>query len=242
MLVDRYQKTMLAFLQNRANTQREVCLEAGRIVACAAQEGRAVHVFDSGHIINSELIERGGGLILFKPFKYALSVTDPVRPRDRSDLDVSQEGLARYALRASGARPGDVIFIGSVSGKTVDVVDLAIEAKAFGLTVIAVTSLDYSGSVCSLHSSGKRLFECADLVLDNGAPVGEGMLEVPGLNAHFAAASGLSAAFLMWSVSAVAVELLLEQGCTPGVFRSYNLPGGEEHNETIRQNYLDFGF
>lgn len=79
------------------------------------------------------------------------------------------EGLAAYALRASGALPGDVMIIGSVSGKTMNVIDLAIEAKKFGLKIIALTSMAYSAQVKSEHSSGKRLFECADIVLDNCA-------------------------------------------------------------------------
>lgn len=241
MLMQQYQATMLDFLKDMANSQREVCMQAGKLIADAALDGHCIHVFDSGHIINSELIERGGGLILLKPFKYNLDVTNPVRQRNRADLETNQEGIAKYALRSSGARPGDVIIIGSVSGKTVNVVDLAIEAKAFGLTVIAVTSLRYSGAVQSVHSSGKRLFECADLVIDNGAPVGEGMIDVPGLDANFAAASGLSAAFLMWSVSAVVVEEIMKRGQVPGVFRSYNLPGGEEHNNKIKEQYAQIG-
>ena len=241
MLIDRYHQRINQQVQQVETTQRDNCIAAGKAVAEAVKHGGAVHVFDTGHIINSELIYRGGGLLLLKQFKYSLQVENPVRKRDRSGIDTSMEGLASYALRASGALPGDVLFIGSVSGKTANVVDLAIEARKFGMTVIAVTSLAYSSGVASLHSSGKRLFECADIVLDNCAPAAEAMMEVEGLDARFAAASGISAALLLWSVCAVAIDELLAAGLKPSVLKSENFEDGPAYNELLKQRYEETG-
>ncbi|MEG0767535.1 MAG: sugar isomerase domain-containing protein, partial [Clostridia bacterium] len=171
-----------------------------------------------------------------------LQVENPVRKRDRSKLDTSMAGLAAYALKASGAMPGDVMFIGSVSGRNVPVVDLALEAKRMGLTVIALTSMTYSPQVSSDHPCGKRLFELADLVLDNCAPAAEAMMDVEGLEPKMCAASGLSAAFLMWSVTTVAVEAMLQKGMTPGVLKSANFPGGNEFNAEVIRHYEEFGW
>lgn len=137
--------------------------------------------------------------------------------------------------------PGDVIIIGSVSGKSMHVIDLALAAKRFGLTVIAVTSLSYSREVKSDHSSGKRLFECADVVLDNCAPAAEAMMSIEGLDAPFAAASGISAALLLWSVSAVCVEELLKRGLQPSVLKSENFPGGIDYNGKLKEQYAETG-
>lgn len=242
MLLDKYQQTIDELYVKIKSTQRDAIIAAGNMIADTVKNGGCVHIFDTGHIINSELIYRGGGLLFYKEFKYALTVTNPVRTRDRSKLDTSMEGLAKYALRASGAMPGDVIIMGSVSGKTANVIDLALAAKEFGLKVIALTSMEYSSKVPSDHTSGKRLFECADIVLDNCAPAAEAMMEVPGLPARFAAASGLSAAFIMWSVSAVAVETLLAAGITPSVLKSHNFEGGPEFNEELKKIYSETGF
>ena len=119
--------------------------------------------------------------------------------------------------------------------------DLAIEARKFGMTVIAVTSLAYSSGVASLHSSGKRLFECADIVLDNCAPAAEAMMEVEGLDARFAAASGISAALLLWSVCAVAIDELLAAGLKPSVLKSENFEDGPAYNEFLKQRYEETG-
>ena len=241
MLIDRYHQRINEQVQKVETSQRESCLAAGRLVAECVKNGGAVHVFDTGHIINSELIYRGGGLLLLKQLKYTLQVENPVRARDRSGVDTSMEGLAAYVLRASGALPGDVLFIGSVSGKTVNVVDLAIEARKFGMKVIAVTSLEYSSSVPSLHSSGKRLFECADIVLDNCTPAAEAMLEVEGLEARFAAASGISAALLLWSVCAAAIDELLAAGLKPSVLKSENFEDGPAYNAEVKKRYEETG-
>lgn len=242
MLLDKYNQTIDELLTTVRTTQRENIIKAGEMIAEAVAAGACVHVHDTGHIINSELIFRGGGLILYKRFKYKLDVENPVRKRDRTDLDTSMVGLASYALKASGARPGDVMIIGSVSGRNLPVVDLALEAKKFGLKTIGITSMSYSPQVPSDHPCGKRVFELVDLVIDNCAPAAEAMMEIEGLEARFAAASGISAATIMWSVTAVVVEELMKKGLTPGVLKSANFPGGNEFNKGVIEHYQEFGW
>ena len=242
MLLDKYNDTLDALIATVRSSQRENIIAAGKLIAESVKNGGCVHVHDTGHIINSELIFRGGGLLMYKQFKYGLSVEDPVRPRDRSDLDTSMAGLAAYALKAGGARPGDVMILGSVSGRNLPVVDLAIEAKKFGLKTIVITSVEYSKQVKSDHPSGLRLFELGDIVIDNCAPAAEAMMEVPGLEPRLCAASGISAAMIMWSVTTVVVEELLSAGITPSVLKSANFPGGNEFNAELIKHYAETGF
>ena len=243
MLLDRYWGAIEDLYGKVKSTQRENIQKAGEMIAESVDQGGCVHIHDSGHIIDMELIYRGGGLFLYKRLKYNLSVENPVRPRDRSDLNTSMDGLAEYALRASGARPGDVLILGSVSGRTFSVVDLAYEAKKMGLKLIAITSMSYATQVESTHGSGMRLFELADLTIDNCAPAAEAMLEVEGIEARVFAASGLSAAFIMWSVTAVVIEELMKRGKTPGVLKSANFPGGNDYNKkVVEPNYMENGY
>ena len=235
MLLDRYWEEVEKLYNKVKTTQRENIIKAGKLIAEAVDQGACVHICDSGHIIDHELIYRGGGLILFKRFKYDLVVDNAVRKRDRSDMDTSMEGLAAYALKASGARPGDVFILGSVSGRTFKIVDLAYEAKKLGMKIIAVTSMEYATTVDSPHSSGLKLYEMADVVIDNCAPAGEALMEVEGLEPRLCASSGLTAAFILWSVTTVIVEELMKRGKTPGVLKSANFPGGNEYNK----NYVE---
>jgi uncharacterized phosphosugar-binding protein len=92
--------------------------------------------------------------------------------------------------------------------------------------VIAVTALGYSSRLASEHPSGKRLFESADLVLDNHAPYGDGMLTVEGLDYPICPASGLGAVAVLWGVVAGMVEELLARGLKPTIYPSVNRPDG----------------
>jgi uncharacterized phosphosugar-binding protein len=242
MILDRYFEEIDKLYTKVKTTQKENIIKAGKMIAESVENGGAVHICDSGHIINSELVERGGGLMLYKRFEYKLDVTNPVRPRDDADKNKSMEGLAKYALRASNVLPGDVMILGSVSGKSLNMVDMAIEAKKMGVKLIVLTSVGYSSEVESEHSSGKRLFELGDVVLDNCAPAGEAMMYVEEMDQNICAASGLSAAFIMWSVTTVVIEELLEKGITPSVFKSHNYPGGPEFNLELREKYKNTGF
>ena len=242
MLLDKYNEHVDALISKVRTTQRENIIAAGKMIAEAVKDGACVHIHDTGHIIDSELIFRGGGFLMYKQFKYKLEVIDPVRKRDRSDLDTSMAGLAEYAIKASGARPGDVMILGSVSGRNVPVVDLAIAAKKFGMKIIVVTSMSYTTQVKSDHPSGLRLFELADIVLDNCAPAAEAMMEVDGIEARMCAASGIAATLILWSVTCVAAEELLAMGITPSVLKSANFPGGNEYNKELIERYEKTGF
>ena len=188
-----------------------------------------------------EVIYRGGGPIFYKHFSYDLNVEAPQRPREGKE---NREGApARYALRAADMRPGDVLFVGSVSGRTPHIVHLAYEAVQMGIKVIAFTSMEYATAVDPVHPSGKKLHEIATLAIDNCAPAAEAMMDVEGIEAKFAAASGIASDYILWNITSVAVEKLLEKGITPGILKSHNFPGGGEYNaKVVHENYNKYGW
>ena len=132
-----------------------------------------------------------------------------------------------------------MLFLSSVSGRSKGVVDLAWECVNKGIIVIALTSMVYASAVDPVHESGKKLHEIATLTLDNCAPAAEAMLEVEGIEAHFAAASGIASDYIMWSLTSVCVEKMLADGFTPGILKSANYPGGNDYNKTIIEPHYD---
>ena len=243
MLMETYWKAIDDLFSKVRTTQRENIIKAGMMIADSVAQGGCIHLSGICHSIENDLIYRGGGPIFYKHFTYNLNVDNPARVRDRSDLDTNMEGLAAYALKASKIRPGDVLVVSSVSGRTASVVDLAYEAVKMGVKVIALTSMEYAVQVDPVHSSGKKLYEIATLTLDNCAPAAEAMIEVEGIEAHYAAASGIASDHIMWSVTSVAVEELLKRGITPGILKSANFPGGNDYNkQVIEPNYEKTGY
>ncbi len=243
-LVQRYQAAVDDLFRKVRDTQSETIRQAGELVAQTVENGGNIYLSRICHSIENDLIYRGGGPIFYKHFSINLCVEAPGRARDRSDLGIETEGLAaRYALQAGNIRPGDVLFVSSVSGRIRDVVELAYEAQKFGVHVIALVSMSYATAVDAVHSSGKKLYEIAEITLDNCAPAAEAMLEVEGIEARFAAASGIASDYIMWSLTSVAVEKMLADGYTPGILKSANYPGGNDYNKTvIEPHYDEFGW
>ncbi|GHU68228.1 UPF0309 protein [Clostridia bacterium] len=243
-LIDRYQDAVHSLFKKVEDTQREPIIECGKLFADTVANGGHIFLSAICHHIEYDLLYRGGGPIFYKRLDYKLDVdVNTTRDRDRSGVDTSVEGLGKYALQASKALPGDVIVLSSVSGRTPKVVDLAWEAKKFGMKVVVFTSMEYARAVDSVHSSGQKLYEMADIVLDNCAPAAEAMLEIEGIEARFAAASGIASDYILWSITSVCVEELLAKGITPGILKSANFPGGNDYNKTIIEpNYTKVGY
>ena len=244
MLLDRYRQAIDDLFKKVRDTQTENIVKAGEMVADSVANGGCIFLSRICHAMEMDSIYRGGGPIFYKHFSYDLKIENAARPRDRSDLNIDAQGAAaRYALTQSNIRPGDVLFVGSVSGRTKDVVDLAYEAEQMGVKVIAFVSMEYAREVEPVHPSGKKLYEIASLTLDNCAPAAEAMLDVEGIEARFGAASGIASDYIMWSVTSVAVEKLLEKGLTPGILKSANYPGGNDYNKTVIEPHYDqFGW
>ena len=211
---------------------------AAAMVADSLLNGGAWHVHDTGHIIDRELINRGGGLMCIKAFSWTFAVTDDVpacrkgRPAADADYQVALETV-RLAVRASNVRAGDVMVIGSVSGRSLPTVELAIECRRIGCKVIAISSKNYSSQVESRHPSGKRLYECADLFIDNLAPLGDGHMQIDGCDVPVFPVSGINAAAIMWMMAAQVIEKMQAQGKMPQICKSANIDGGAERNRRL---------
>ncbi len=204
-LMERYQQAVDELFAKVRATQTENIKKAGELIADAVADGHKIYLSGICHSIEMDFIYRGGGPIFYNHFDNGL------------------ESL----------NPGDVLVVSSVSGRTKHVVDLAYDAMEKGVKVIAFTSMAYAVQVDPVHESGKKLYEFVTLTLDNCAPAAEAMLEVEGIEARFAAASGIASDYIMWNVTSVVVETLLAKGITPGILKSANYPGGADYNKTV---------
>ena len=244
MLIEKYIESIRGRIDEIA-AHPEPIQQAARICADALARGGMLHVFDSGHMVSRELINRAGGLVAMSQLSFNLSVDNPVKTRLDQPLPAGNTlsfGYIQHVFETNQLRPGDVLFVGSVSGKTPNVVELALQGQAHGLTVIALTSLAYSSKLESEHPSGKRLCEVAHLVLDNYAPFGDAMLPVDGLDYSICPASGIDAAVILWAVVAGTIEEMLKRGLKPTVFPSVNRPDGKKlvsqaEAEALRKGY-----
>ncbi|MGH7410276.1 MAG: sugar isomerase domain-containing protein [Candidatus Methylomirabilis sp.] len=206
------------------------------IFASLAADG-VLHIFGSGHshLVAEEAFHRAGGLVpvnaMTEPF-----LTPLTPPRTSGRLE-RLSGIAEILLDYHEPLPGEVLLIISNAGINPVPVELALEAKKRTLTVIAITSLRHARAVASRHASGKRLFEVADLVIDNCGQSGDGALSFPGLAEKVGPTSLLAGAFIVNSIVCGVVERFVAQGLSPPIYLSANLPGGDEHNRRLEAKY-----
>ena len=149
---------------------------------------------------------------------------------ERTD-GLADELLARYPVKA-----GDVLIAISNSGRNTVPVELAMKCRARGAYVIALTSLRHTGAVTPRNPMGKRLFEVADLVLDNGGALGDAAVEGTGGRKVGPTSTAVGSALLQAIVCRVE-EIAREEGREIEFFASSNIDGGDEINEKLIEKY-----
>ena len=189
---------------------------AADLWANALANGGMVHVFGSGHssIVCQDVYGRAGGLI-----QVNWIVADDLLPIRgmRSSAIERLSGLAAALLDAEPVRAGDALVVVSNSGRNAVPVEMAELAVARGVRTIAVTSLQHSRAFASRAPSGKRLFEVAEIVLDNLAVAGDAAVAVgpPESAVRVGATSTVTGAALLQAVAVEATTRLAAMGIAP---------------------------
>lgn len=217
-------------LKDVEETQHSQVEQVALAVADAIECGGLLQAFGAGHSYGGalELTHRAGGFIPSKNIKEpALGAYESV------------EGVGTTFMKKVDIRPNDIVFVISNSGRNPLPIEVALAAKAKGAKVVAVTSLEASKKMKSKHSSGKNLYEVVDYILDNRVPEGDSCVEVPGMDVKVCGMSSISTAVVLEAVVLRAVELLLERGIVPPIYKSQNIDGGREYNEAIEKDYIE---
>ncbi|MCL2728439.1 MAG: SIS domain-containing protein [Actinomycetia bacterium] len=240
-LSDRYFDAAVALLQRVRNEERAGIGAAATAVADAIAAGNRVFVFGAGHssLPAQDVVYRAGGLALVNLLAVPGVVGVDVMPATLGSALERVEGLAGAALDTSPARSGDVLFVISLSGRNTLPIEMAQNARALGMTVIAVTSVAYTKETRSRHASGTFLKDHCHIVLDSKIAVGDGELVNEAIPAPFAPASTVVTSALMQAVMATAAADLADRGITPPMIRSGNVDGGHEWNGRIFEEYRD---
>lgn len=233
-----YYQASMAILRSIFDEEQDHLDMAATYMVETLAKGGVIHFFGAGHahLFAEEVAYRAGGLVPVNPildYGYTLMGGSASRSTRLERL----EGYARIILANYDLRPGEVLVIVSQSGINPGPVEAALEGKAKGLRVIAITSLTQSRSLPSRHSSGKRLFEIADVVIDNHVPIGDAIVELRPELPKTSAVSTVVGAAILQSLMAEVAARLLERGVMPAIWVSANVPGGDEHNLELASKY-----
>ncbi|MEU3772275.1 SIS domain-containing protein [Streptomyces sp. NPDC046876] len=231
----------IGLLQRVREEEGGAIAAAAAAVADAVAAGNRLFAFGAGHssLPAQDVVYRAGGLALMNFLAVPGTAGVDVMPATLGSALERVDGLAGAVLDSSPATAGDVLVIISLSGRNALPVEMAMNARALGITVIGVTSVAYARETRSRHASGTFLKDHCDIVLDSKIAVGDAELSLDGIDAPFAPASTVVTSAIMQAVMAAAAGELAARGIEPPLLRSGNVDGGHEWNGRVMQQYGD---
>ena len=235
-----------AILDRIVATQMDAIENAAEICAQAIAGDGLVHLFGTGHsrIFIEEMFPRHGSFPGFHPIvELSLTFHNLVVGSNgqRQAMFLEHvEGFGQVILRNFVFTKPDCFLLFSNSGINEVVVDVALEAKRQNLPVIAVVSVDHCNASAALHSSGKKLTDIADIVIDNCTPAGDALVRVPNLEDPVGPGSTIGAATVTNALKCRIAEKLTVLGKPPLVLTSSYFIGSEASKKRFDDCYDDY--
>ena len=234
--VNEYFDNLNELLRRTLDTQQPAMEEAARHIADRFRAGGMLYTFGTGHghLLALEIFYRAGGMARVCPIldeKLMLHISAA-----GSSLEERDEKWVPILLEKYPIQKGDVLLAISNSGRNAVPVLLAKAARERGAFVIALTSMQHTSAVTARNKENLRLFEVADLVIDNGGVLGDAAIQAADGAMVGPTSTAVGAAILQAIVCRVK-ELSLTEGFEADFFRSSNVDGGDEWNEKLIERY-----
>ena len=232
MYLEKYFHELQSLLERIKHEQKTNIVAAARLVADALTADGLVHTFGTGHshLIADEAFFRAGGIAAINPILDERTVF--LKGALESTRAERVAGFAESLLANEQIGPRDVAIVISNSGRNNAPVEMALSMRSRGVRVIGITSISQSSASAPLHKSGKRLFELADIAIDNCVPPGDALLTIPGLPSPIGPSSTVAGAAIINSIMIEAVVETLRRGAAVPVLPSANIDGVTE--KTLR--------
>jgi uncharacterized phosphosugar-binding protein len=241
-----YMDAAQTIFERIGTTQMGAIERAADICAATIGSKGLVHLFGTGHsrMFVEEMFPRHGSFPGFHPIvELSLTFHNVVVGANgqRQAMFIEHvEGLAKVILRNFVLSKPDSFMIFSNSGVNEVVVEMGLEAKKLDLPLIAVVSVDHCSNSKPRHSSGKKLTDLADVVIDNCAPAGDAMVRIDGLDDPVGPGSTIGTALIVNAVKVAVAEKLTAMGQPPLVLTSSYFIGAEESAKRFDQCYDDY--
>jgi len=220
MLSKKFFSALYEVLDKIGETQEAAIEKVATWAAEAIAVDRFAILFGTGHsfLVTADAFPRIGSYPGWLPLhelsaSYIVSLLGNQGIRQMLYLE-NLEGFAHIVLQNYRLDPKDLMIVISHSGVHAMGIDYALIAKEQGLKTVAITSVSQSKSSKASHSSGKRLYEVCDVVIDTCVPAGDALVEVPGFAHKVASASTIAACAIMQALMAETAQKLVSKGVT----------------------------
>jgi uncharacterized phosphosugar-binding protein len=223
------------------DTQMDNIRKAAEVMAASIEAGRWVHTFGCGHatIPIEEMYPRIGGFVGFHPM-VELPLT--FFTRITGEMGVHQfvflervEGYGVEIMKGYNFDSRDTMWVFSHSGINNVNIDVALEAKKKGMKVIAYGSAAAAKGKQTRHSSGKTIFDIADIVVDSCAPIEDATVPIKNHQDKLGPVSTMAFITCVWMTVITVAEILVERGFRLHIHPSHNVPGDTTAKERLEE-------
>ena len=241
-LIQQYLSKSKAIIEAVSNQEKEIA-QAAQWFAKTILAGRMVHVFGSGHsrIMVEEMWPRYGSFAGFNPIvELSLTFHNLVVGANGQRQAMFLEnvsGLAERILRNFDITADDTALVISSSGCNVVPIEMAELFKKRKVKVVSIITKEHSLHNTSKRADGKKLGDFSDLVLDTGAPNGDAMIMVPGLETPVSPGSTVGGVLIINTIKAEVARILTEAGQPPNVLSSASIVGKDKAVELFEAAY-----
>jgi uncharacterized phosphosugar-binding protein len=237
-----YLKNVESKLQRIEQAQAKNIARAGAMIADAYEQDRLVHIYGGGgHTVMMvcEMFFRAGGLANVNPI-FGHDISPLCQALKYLEIERTT-GYGACLIRYYQVARDDLLIIFHNIGYNPTTIDAADEAKKRGAKIIAISSSDWQQKLPKdhhiRHPNGRHLFDYADLKIDDQNPFGDADYYVEGFDVPIAPTSTIVDAFIAHRMIIEAVAEMKRRGLEPPIFRSANLPGGDEFNAKLLEKY-----
>ncbi|MDH3649033.1 MAG: sugar isomerase domain-containing protein, partial [Saprospiraceae bacterium] len=239
MLAKKWLENARNIMDQIERTQMENISNAATLMASSIESGRWVHTFGCGHstLPVEEMYPRIGGFVGFHPIiELPLSFFTHIV----GDMGVHQfiflervEGYGDQIMKGYNFDSQDTMWIFSHTGINNVNIDVALNAKEMGMSVIAFGSAGESYGKRSRHSSGKTLFEIADVVVDTCVPIQDASVELKNHQDKIGPLSTHAFVCIVWMTITTVAEMLADRDVQLYIHPSHNVHGDTTAGERL---------
>ena len=234
MITKGYCSNIISVLEEIKTTQTEKIKAAAELVAKVIENDGIIYIFGCGHshLIGLDCFYRAGGLANV----CAMLDTDLMLHNGaaKSSKMEKMSGIAENVFERYCISEKDILFVVSTSGKNAVPCEMAETATKNGIKNIAVVS----GTYFNDKTDTKKLYECADMYIDNCVPHGDAVMDITGSKVKMGSVSTAASSFILNAVLLEAAEIAAKNGAEVPIYKSGNVEGGAEYNKALIKKYM----
>jgi uncharacterized phosphosugar-binding protein len=246
MLAKQWLKNAMDVMNTIESSQMDNIQKAALVMADTIEKERWVHTFGCGHatLPIEEMYPRIGGIVGFHPMielplTFFTNIVGGMSVQQFVFLE-RVEGYGKEIMKGWNFDPNDCMWIFSHTGINAVNIDVALEAKSKGMKVIVYGSAAEAVGKKTRHSSGKTLFELADIVVDTCVPANDASVPLKNHMDKVGPVSTMGFITTVWMTVTTVAEILAERGVKLYIHPSHNIPGDTTAHERLNDALTEY--